>query len=1243
MGVVMSRIASHICRRIRFRSWAVVLAIVLVNTCLQASPPLPPESQLPDTAFPIPTPDPNDGKPTVAPNEAVLPGESGNQKADTDEGSEPVPDESALPLDKNESDAVDGVPVEAGLAGLRPWLRLDLKGHTGIIRTLAAATRVDSRRGDSTATLVTAGEDKDVHVWQRSELTENQWVHRRTIRWPIQRGPRGRIYSVAIRAEHVALAGHGATGGLGEIWIVNALTGELIRSLVQGDNGQAHRQTVASLRWSPSTGKTRLASVDVEGRVMIWQPNADTGLWSGRELVNHDIATYGQETAEALRARRRFVPLTFLGSDQIVVAKYVGLADQPSGAAKWQLVRIHLDSGQTVVIQDSELIEFVIALDASEDGRTLVASDAMGTTRRFRFGDDGQVISAVDLDGDGLPLFVDVHPDGHRALVGGVLLNGQNKPAKNKPGQVEFWDLEPDVPTLLSTLTLNSIPPAGVHASSPLADNLGQAIVASSNRIEIHTIDQAGKLKSTPDQLLQTDTGAVTKVAFTNQNETYSIAIARDGEDFADQFDLSKVKLLGRQPIDSAQLVPSQRLGERWTVRREDTKQGPRYRLFQGDQPCGQLPIVPELHGEVTSVATMPNPSPESDQGAVVVGTSSRNEIYVFAADDRDPPTLLRHFRGHTGDVNSTSVSADGRYLVSGSADTTVNVWNLEGLFSLDRLQNLWGVQFEVESDVLIAASVREDGPLHFRGVRSGDQLLSIRWANRVGDALAESDPAKMRTLLGTLPFDTLVVFQWARRGRPLAGFQSFAAWRPLTTLTVDRTREWAFWTPAGFYDASFNGHRRFGWQINRGVDSLPDFYRAAQFRKSLERPDVMQRLLQMGNLSAAMRASTSGIDAPPGDTAIVNQIKTKPIIRIIQPISDDTIEDDTLTVRAEIDVPAGGELVAPRAYLGGVPAVQATTVSQTLTQVTVDWKFQLPHRRNLHVEVLAATEAEAVGRATVSLQRRLPEQPPRTPRLHLLAIGVGDYRDPQIQSLDFAGRATEVVANMFRTQSSSVYRVSADQLVDRDATGPLWRVYAKSAAERLAKDVGPDDLVVMYMCGHGLRDRRTNRWYFVTADAKYRDLMNDQYQDCMSEADLAVFSKLPCTKLAILDSCHSGAVQTSMRPDDLKSALRFLQEDVVITWTASEGHQEAAEQRENRLGRFTNHLTEALSGKADENGDGIVTLQEAIKYVSNRVSEESESEGKPQHPTAGPTELIEQIELPLSKHLRSTARAAIP
>ena len=302
-------------------------------------------------------------------------------------------------------------------------------------------------------------------------------------------------------------------------------------------------------------------------------------------------------------------------------------------------------------------------------------------------------------------------------------------------------------------------------------------------------------------------------------------------------------------------------------------------------------------------------------------------------------------------------------------------------------------------------------------------------------------------------------------------------------------------------------------------------------------------------------------------------------------------------------------------------------------TEFIYEWQFELPSDRQLQLEIVAATEAEAVGRLTASFDQVSEVARPR-PRMHVLAIGVGSYPDPQIPSLEFAADAAARMADLFRRQSRSLYRVTADQLIDGDATRPLWRIFAEQAAEELRETVSPDDLVLMYLCGHGIRDRRTNQWYFVTADARYHDLMNDEYSQCLSFADLAVLAELPCRKLAILDSCHSGAVQPVMEPDDLKSALRFLQDDLVFTITATEGDEEAAEQRESRMGRFTAKLVEALEGAADRGGpdsDQIVTLDEVIDYVTRSVAEESEQEGMPQHPTASPAYLLETISLPLT------------
>jgi uncharacterized caspase-like protein len=183
---------------------------------------------------------------------------------------------------------------------------------------------------------------------------------------------------------------------------------------------------------------------------------------------------------------------------------------------------------------------------------------------------------------------------------------------------------------------------------------------------------------------------------------------------------------------------------------------------------------------------------------------------------------------------------------------------------------------------------------------------------------------------------------------------------------------------------------------------------------------------------------------------------------------------------------------------------------------------------------------------------------------------------------------------------------------------------------------VSPDDLLVIYLSGHGLRDADHGGYYYVSADAKLSDLLSGQYADCLSFSDFAaMFADIPCRKLVILDTCHSGAV-LPLDQRELKAALRVLQDDLMFTLTATEGGQEAVEDRQKRLGRFTFHLLEGLRGAADQvagDGNHEVSLQELVRYVKLSVSSESSTDtsGPRQFPTAGPLELLEHAEVPLT------------
>lgn len=1186
------------------------------------------------------------------PDESALPGKT---KPSTEQVSEPVePQDAAQGAAKGAAGLNNGAnDSELSPGETRPFLRLNYEGHTERVRAIDFTA--DGRW------VVSGGDDKLLHVWQR--LDDRGWLHRRGIRWQIERGERGRIYRVAANDKLAAFAGHGASGGLGEIWVADMTTGALSRVLAEPQT--AHRQTIAELSFAPGDRQSIL-STDVEGRVVIWRADPTTGIWKGKGLVDRDDVVFGAATARAMQPLRSRVPAAFVGPDWVVVSKLVGVTQTAPMVPLWRLELISIDAGQKLLIADSDHRNLVVSLAATDDGTAIASADGDGRTRIWRFatapGKAGFTNQRVDdlprPDLGHQPLELDWDNSGRKLAIA-FSSNTLAAAASGRRGGVELWGANPDgPPTRTGEITLAS--PVIAMALAPAGDRL---IFANGSQLRAHTIDAQGEIVNEPTQTLATPARPIREVAFVDQGATnqppdansaqgYRLAIGY-GAGWEYDFDLARVELRPQGVIDAAKLTkPQQESRPKWSVRGETTAAGLRYRLFLGDEPRARLPLDPQTHGIPTAIAVieeqidqgaLPKRSPRS---AIAIGSNNRSNIFVYQPPTErsdQPPKLLRQFRVHSGAVNSLSVSPDAKYLASGSDDATAAIWPLDDLWDLDPIRSLWGLDLESTPTGLEAAEVREDGPLFFRGVREGDVLVSIRWPDPLDPSKIReaNEPKAISDALASMPFDSLVVFRWSRRGEPIAEFQSFPAWQPLAQLLVDREREWAMWTPAGLYDASVNGHRRFGWQINRGLQQLPDFYRADQLRQRLEKPEVLRRLLSRGSLASALLAADGNL-APDGEFAITQPIRETPKIQWVGPDPTEEAVGDKVEIEATITLPIGSPQPLIKVFADGIAASRETLVDSVSTDEKrterYRWTVPLISSRQNQIEILAATGSGGWDRLTRTINHRVDAAAPRRkPRLHMIAVGVSDYGDPQIQKLDFAARGASELFSLVSRASASLYRFQGTRLLDRDAIRPMWSIQAEDTANALARDTTPDDLIVLYLCGHGIRDPRTGKWYFVTADARHSDLMNDRYGDCLAFEDLSAFSHLPCRKLAILDSCHSGAVQPNMHTDDLKEALRYLQEDRILTVTASEGHQEAAEDRQRRLGRFTSRLIEGLAGQADASmpgsptPDGVVTLDEVITYLREKLAADSAEDGFIQRPTAGPIDLLHSTPLPLT------------
>jgi hypothetical protein len=550
-----------------------------------------------------------------------------------------------------------------------------------------------------------------------------------------------------------------------------------------------------------------------------------------------------------------------------------------------------------------------------------------------------------------------------------------------------------------------------------------------------------------------------------------------------------------------------------------------------------------------------------------------------------------------------------------------------------------WGVSILEQNARLSVVDIVKDGPLYYQGVRKGYELSEIGWLQDGKPFVHKAPNEVIEALSGTVAMDTLVRFRVRRNRSDEFEFQSFPAWHPLLSLFATHDRDWACWTEHGYYDASFNGDRLLGWQVNRGLRRLPETYRAPQMRRTMERPEIIRRLLGAGNLFDAAREARAQLPGQP-QHALRDQIRLRPIVRITDPAPGSMHSGRDVEVLAELILNRGQSLVRPKLFANGVIADNLRKISSKerdgMMHSVYRWLAAVPNEHHIKLHLIAAADEGAIASDYVTISHQHdPDR--RLPRLVLLAAGVGDYADPQIGRLDFAAESVLAVSKSLTEKSTPWYAsVTVQTLVDSQVYPAMWHYVTRETADRLRAELGPDDLVVIYLYGHGVRDEETGEYYYVGRNARLADIRRGSYQDCLGVTDLRAFADISCRKLLILDTCHGGAVHEHLSSADFQGWIRSFQADQFLVFSASEAQEEAVEDDKSRLGRFTHYFVEACSGAADTavhggNEDGVVRLHEVIEYVRREIGTIARTNGRGQHPVAGPADLLQFIDLPLT------------
>ena len=220
----------------------------------------------------------------------------------------------------------------------------------------------------------------------------------------------------------------------------------------------------------------------------------------------------------------------------------------------------------------------------------------------------------------------------------------------------------------------------------------------------------------------------------------------------------------------------------------------------------------------------------------------------------------------------------------------------------------------------------------------------------------------------------------------------------------------------------------------------------------------------------------------------------------------------------------------------------------------------------------------------------------------HALVIGINGYS--AWPKLSHAVRDAQAVRDALVTR----FGFKADNvtlLTDAEATrGNILKAMNERFGD--AKRVKRDDRVFVFFAGHGsTRKLPSGRevGYIVPVDAGLTDLQADAIaMPQLQEVAEAITAK---HALFVIDACYSGlgltrAGSTGADSNFARTNARRVGRQMM---TAGGADQQVADDGPGGHSVFTWTLLQALSGKADLNGDGLITATELAAYVAPAVA----------------------------------------
>jgi len=957
--------------------------------------------------------------------------------------------------------------------------------------------------------------------------------------------------------------------------------------------------------------------------------------------------------------RETFVATGWLGRWLIVL----GIAGGMCGGSPLRLVAQEETAAETTEEPP------VLALDAgghtvsvnkvlfTQDGRELIS---LSNDKTIRFWDvaTGEPVRTLRVPigvGDiGRIYSASIHPAGNKLAISGFLNEHHIYVVDLDSGAME-WYLVGHTEVVMDV----AYSPDGKWLASSSADNTARIFDVAQDYLSVHTLEGHSAaiyvLTFSPDskrlvtvsydgtaKLWDVLTGKLIKTLEGHDGNLYSVAWSPDGKTIATGGHDATVRLWNpngtlRRTIDGlGNCVYALAFSP-------DSK-----RLFAGvggsngdtfgsgwlDVETGEVQVHCE-HAEATALAVAVAPDGKTAATAEYTGA-----IAIWNTEDGTVQRVLTS-RGHPRYV--CAWSRDGLTLA------WTNAWSedrtqLDAMFDFEEME-LHEVPPELKDESKWRFSSLQSGSLSLRAldtnayeVLRGDKVLSKLVLPRTMDrmhcgAILPGDRAVTGSSFDLLLFNTktgeqelmykghtgaiwdLVPSLDRRYFATASADETLRIWDPareqalLSLFVADN--DWVLWTPEGYYACSPGGERLMGWHVNNGWNRMATFYPAAQFRKSLYRPDVVKLVLKTGSTDRAVEVADEERGYSTEQVEVADVLP--PVVTITAPDGPRvTVADSIVRVEAAANTVGNQPVVAMQLLVNDRPYLEEEgrrSIAQARGQageVRESWEVELVP--GVHRIVAKAETASSYG---LSEPIEVVYKPELTelPTLYVLAIGISEYGDRDFE-LKYAAADAQAVAESFAAKSNALYhKVQTKVVVNEDAT----RRGILEGLNWLKEQMTQRDVGVMFYAGHGVKSN-DGTFYLFPNDGE-----DDQLDASAVSADQVkrFCQTIPGRLLMLLDACHTGALGGDRRraisgiTDDLVRDL-VTDDYGVIVFASSMGRESSLENDEWQHGAFTKAIVEALGGYADYNRDKTIYLSELELYVPERVKQLTKGQ---QHP----------------------------